>query len=132
MFLNRLKLSEKESFLMLAHHIAHADGSFSGEESLIIEKYCMEMQMDDINYQESDFNLHDVLSKFEVESHKKIALLELMALVYADGRLATQEETLIAAIIDYFDLNPMLAIVYREWSKSIMSLFIQGEALINL
>ena len=132
MFLNRLKTAEKEAFLALAHHIAHVDGDFSSEEELMIAKYCMEMQMDDINYQEADFNLHDVLSKFEVESHKKIALLELMALVYADGRLATQEETLIAAIIEYFDLNPMLVIVYREWSKSIMSLFIQGEALVNL
>lgn len=132
MFLNRLKISEKEAFLSLAHHIARADGSFSGEETLMMERYCMEMQMDDVDYQETEFDLHDVLSKFEVESHKKIVLLELMALVYADGRLAAQEETLIAAIIEYFDLNPMLAIVYREWSKSIMSISLQGEALINL
>lgn len=132
MFLNRLTISEKEAFLTLAHHVSRADGNLLASEKLVIAQYCVEMQINDIDYQESAFNLHDVLSKFEDESHQRIALLELMALVYADGMLATQEETLIAAIIEYFDLNPMLAIVYREWSKSIISLTIQGEALINL
>lgn len=132
MFLNRLSFTEKEAFLALAHYVARADEHFSSEEELMIAKYCMEMQIDDIDYQKVEFNLHDVLSKFEVESHKKIALLELMALVYADGTLAKQEEALIAAMVEHFDLNPMLATVYREWSKSIMSLFAQSEALINL
>ena len=132
MFLNRLSFPEKKAFLALAHHVARSDEYFSSEEELMIAKYCMEMQMDDIDYREADFNLHKVLGTFEVESHKKNALLEHMSLVYADGRLAVQEETLIDAIVEYFDLNPMLVIVYREWSKSIMSLFVQGEALINL
>jgi len=132
MFLNRLTLEEKEAFLLLAHHVAHSDNNLTADEELVIDKYSMEMQMDDIEYDQASFNLVDVLSKFTQDSHKKIALLEIMALVYADGVVAKEEDNLIKTMITQFDLNPNLAIVYREWSKSILSLFVQGEALIHL
>ena len=132
MFLNRLTYEEKEAFLSLAHHVAHSDNNLTKDEELVIDKYSMEMQMDDIEYDEAQFDLVDVLSKFKQDSHKKIALLEIMALVYADGVGAQEEDNLIKTMISQFDLNPNLAIVYREWSKSILSLFVQGEALIHL
>jgi len=132
MFLNRLTIEEKEAFLLLAHHVAHSDNNLTADEELVIDKYSMEMQMDDIEYDQASFNLVDVLSKFTQDSHKKIALLEIMALVYADGVVAKEEDNLIKTMITQFDLNPNLAIVYREWSKSILSLFVQGEALIHL
>ncbi|MCA2017774.1 TerB family tellurite resistance protein [Vibrio tritonius] len=132
MFLNRLSMNEKQAFLTLAHHVAHADSEFSVEEEVLIAKYCMEMQMDDIEYDEAKFDLVGVLNAFERDSHQKIALLELMALVYADGEVAKQEQQLLNDIIVHFGLNPNLAIVYREWSKNILSLFTQGEALIHL
>lgn len=132
MFLNRLTSEEKNAFLQLAHHVAHSDESFSSEEKLVIAKYCMEMQMDDVNYDDSIFNLSETLNVFTVENHKKIALLEIMALIYADGKVTVQEESLLNVMIEHFELNPNLAVVYREWSKSILSLFVQGEALIHL
>lgn len=125
-------MNEKQAFLTLAHHVAHADSEFSVEEEVLIAKYCMEMQMDDIEYDEAKFDLVGVLNAFERDSHQKIALLELMALVYADGEVAKQEQQLLNDIIVHFGLNPNLAIVYREWSKNILSLFTQGEALIHL
>ena len=84
MFLNRLNMKEKTAFLFMAHHIAHADGEFCSREQLVIDKYCMEMQVDDVEYSASEFNLADQLAAFEKDSHKKIALLELMALVFSD------------------------------------------------
>ncbi len=132
MFLNRLTPSEKKSFLMLSHHVAHVDGDFSDEELDMIRKYCMEMQMDEVSYDATTFNLTEILSVFESDKSKKIALLEIMALIYADGRVAKEEEELLSEMIDRFELNPNLAIVYREWSKTILSLFVQGEALIHL
>jgi len=132
MFLNRLNYKEKEAFLSLAHHVAHSDNHLSIDEELVIDKYSMEMQMDDIDYDKSKFDLAKVLATFEQSTHKKIALLEIMALVYADGVVAKEENELIKQMIEQFDLNPNLAVVYREWSKSILSLFVQGEALIHL
>jgi hypothetical protein len=132
MFLNRLSIAEKEAFLFLAHHVARSDRDFSSDEEILIAKYCMEMQMDDIEYDETVFDLDKVLDTFERGSHEKIALLELMALVYADGRLAKEEQILLDNMIKHFDLNPNLVVIYREWSKNILSLFTQGEALIHL
>lgn len=132
MFLNRLTPNEKEAFLWLAHHCAHVDDELSNEEELVIAKYCMEMQMDDIEYDESQFDLKKALSSFTIENHKKIALLEIMALLYADDHLAKEEQEIINEMVEYFDLNPNLATVYKEWAKSILSLFVQGEALIHL
>ncbi|PCM45944.1 TerB family tellurite resistance protein [Marinobacter sp. ANT_B65] len=132
MFLNRLTLKEKQAFLTLAHHVANIDEDFSKEERVIIDKYCMEMQIDDVEYDPDNFDLDDVLEVFEDDGHKKIALLELMALVFSDGQLHSAEEITINEIVERFGLNPNLAIVYKEWAKSILSLFIQGEALIHL
>lgn len=132
MFLNRLSIVEKEAFLALAHHVARADNDFAVEEEILIAKYCMEMQMDDIEYDENKFDLPSVLDAFEQGSHQKIALLELMALIYADGVVEKEEQHMIDTMIMHFELNPNLAIIYREWSKNILSLFTQGEALIHL
>ena len=132
MFLNRLNLKEKDAFLNLAHHVAHSDNQFSREEEFVITKYCMEMQMDDVSYDASEFDLGKTLDCFESEGHRKIALLEIMALVYADDVLAVEEQSLIDQMIEHFDLNPHLAVVYCQWAKSILSLFVQGEALIHL
>lgn len=132
MFLNRLSLAEKEAFLLLSHHIARIDLNFCDKEQSLINKYCMEMQMDDVEYEFETFDLAATLSVFTQESHKKIALLEIMALVYSDGDLHAAEEQIINQMVEHFELNPNLAIVYKEWAKSILALFIQGEALIHL
>ena len=132
MFLNRLNTDEKTAFLALAHHVARTDADFSSEERIIIAKYCMEMQIDDIDFDEAAFDLEAVLNRFQNRSHRNIVLLELMALVYADGRLAAQEQSVLDSLITYFDMNPHLSIVYKAWARNILSLYTQGEALIHL
>ena len=132
MFLNRLNTDEKTAFLAIAHHVARTDAEFSSEERIIIAKYCMEMQIDDIDFDEAAFDLEAVLNRFQNRSDRNIVLLELMALVYADGRLAAQEQSVLDALITYFDMNPHLSVVYKAWARNILSLYTQGEALIHL
>lgn len=132
MFLNRLDEDEKSAFLELAHHVARSDAEFSSEELTVITRYCMEMQIDDIDYEDDQFDLEQVLSRFGSSSHRNIVLLELTALVYADQRLAPQEKQLLDKIVDRFDMNPHLSIIFKEWAKNALSLHMQGEALIHL
>ena len=133
MFLNRLNAEEKIAFLELAHHVARSDAAFSTEERIIIAKYCMEMQIDDIDdYDDGTFELEPLLDRFATPSHRNIVLLELMVLVYADGRLAEQESLMIDRFVSHCDMNPNLSIIYKEWAKNILSLYTQGEALIHL
>ena len=133
MFLNRLNAEEKTAFLVLAQHVARSDADFSAEERIVIAKYCMEMQIDDLDdCDDSNFNLEQVLNRFDTISHRNIMLLELMVLVYADGRLARQESLLINRFVEHCHINPNLSIIYKEWAKNILSLYLQGEALIHL
>jgi len=132
MFLNRLKKKEKVAFLELAHHIARSDNDFSEDQKTIIEKYCMEMQIDDIKYDKNKFDIYKTLSKIKSKSSKKVILLELMALIYSDNFLHEEERIVLEKILEEFDLSYNLSIVYTEWAKTMLSLYKQGNALINL
>lgn len=117
---------------MLAHHIARSDGDFSESQESIISKYCMEMQVDDVTYEEERFSLTQILAEVDSPSSQKIILLEVMALIYSDSILHEEEKKILDELIKEFGLNPSLAIVYGEWAKSILALYIQGQALIDL
>jgi len=132
MFLNRLKKKEKKAFLKLAHYVARSDSDFSADEENIIEKYCMEMQIDNIEFNEKEFDIYDTLGKFISDSSKKIVLLELMALIYSDDFLHEKEREVLEKILEEFDLSYNLSIVYTEWAKTMLSLYKQGNALINI
>jgi len=132
MFLNRLNKKEKEAFLELAHYIANVDGEFSDSEKSIIDKYCMEMQIDDINFDENKFDIYETLGKITSKRSRKIVVLELMALIYSDDFLHEEERKVLDKILEEFDLSYNLSIVYTQWAKTMLSMYIQGNALIEL
>lgn len=132
MFLNRLSSEEKVAFLELAHYVARSDNDFSEGEKGIIDKYCMEMQIENIEFDPDLFDIYNTLDKIQSNGSKKIVLLEIMALIYSDDFLHEEERKVLEKILEEFDLNYNLAIVYTEWAKSMLSLYKQGNALINL
>ncbi|MEA1954700.1 MAG: TerB family tellurite resistance protein [Campylobacterota bacterium] len=132
MFLNKLNEKEKVAFLELAHHIARSDEGFSDEEELIISKYCMEMQIEDIEYDEDSFDIYTTLGKIKNRDSRKVVLLEIMALIYSDDFLHEEERIVLEKILEEFDLSYNLSIVYTEWAKTMLSLYKQGNALISL
>jgi len=132
MFLNRLMKEEKIAFLELAHHIARSDNDFSEDQKSIISKYCMEMQIEDINYNENSFDIYETLEKIQSKRSRKIVILEVMALIYADNFLHEEERKVLEKVLEEFDLSYNIAIVYTEWAKAMLSLYTQGNALIEL
>jgi uncharacterized tellurite resistance protein B-like protein len=132
MFLNRLHTEEKKAFLELAHYVANSDNDLSKEEGKIIEKYSSEMQIEPIEFDKDNFDIYTTLSKFQSEKSKKIALLEILALIYADDFMHEEERVVLEKMMQEFDINPNLVVIYKEWAKSMLSLFTQGNALINL
>jgi len=131
MFLSKLDNNEKKSFLMLAHNIARSDGDFSENEQNMIDTYCMEMQISDVNYDKNNFSLELILDTFKSQENQKIVLLEIMALVFSDG-LHEKEQEILNVIADKFNVSEDLTVVYGEWSKAILSIAKQGQALIRL
>ena len=132
MFLNRLHTEEKKAFLELAHYVANSDNNLSKEEEKIIEKYSLEMQIEPIEFDKDNFDIYTTLSKFQFDKSKKIALLEILALIYADDFMHEEERVVLERMMQEFDINPNLVVIYKEWAKSMLSLFTQGNALINL
>lgn len=132
MFLNRLNQEEKVAFLELAHHIARSDSDFNDLQKEIINGYCFEMQVLDIEHNEKDFNLEITLNKINSLQSQKIILLEIMALIYSDDILHKEEKKILDAIVEKFELNHTLIDVYTQWSKAILALTVQGEALLHI
>lgn len=107
MFLDKLNNEEKEAFLSLSVHAAKANGVVEEEEKNMIEEYCREMGI-------SFFDAEDVmpLSKVvetyiesEVQS-RKIVLLEILGLVYADGTYDATEKAFIQDFAEKICLDP--------------------------
>lgn len=132
MFLNKLDTPAKEVFLNLAHLVARSDESFSDMQKVLINGYLKEMNIEDIDFKEDEFSLVDCISKVTNKDYQKIIIIELLAIVYTDSIMHPAEKEIIDTIVDTWKINSSLVVVYGEWSKSLLSLFIQGEALLEL
>ena len=56
----------------------------------------------------------------------------MMALVNDDIKITSIEKDMLDTIVDTWNINSSLVVVYSEWSKNLLSLYVQGEALLEL
>lgn len=101
MFLNQLSRQEKKMFLSLCVHAAKANDILSAEEKILISEYCTEMQLPPMEQYEAE-PLETVADYFSMtEEHvKKIVLLEILGLVYADGEFDASEDVFVKRFAD--------------------------------
>jgi len=132
MFLNKLNSEAKEAFLLLAHHVARSDKSFLPIQKELISGYLREMNVNDVDYNEESFSLSECLEKVKDKYFQKVILIELLAIVYTDNIMHSLEKEIIDEIVDTWGVNSSLVVVYSEWSKNLLSLHIQGDALLEL
>ena len=132
MFLNKLDTQSKEVFLMLAHHVARSDESFSDVQKSLIDGYAKEMDINDVEFDENKFSLEECLKTITDKDSQKIILMEILAIVYTDNIIHPAEKDIIDTIVDIWKINSSLVVVYGEWAKNLLSLHIQGEALLEL
>lgn len=132
MFLNRLSKEEQLAFLKLAHFVARTDGTFDESEQEMIRGYCVEMQIENINFNIDQFDIYNTLEIIKDKRSQNIVLLEIMAIIFADNFLHEKEQKVIEIMLEKFGLNQHLATVYGEWTKAILALYAQGNALIEI
>lgn len=96
MFLNQLSYQEKKMFLDLAVHVAKANDEFAAEEKAMINAYCTEAQLPPMELYDTE-PLETVTAYFALADVrvKKIVLLEIFGLVYADGDFDNDEATMV-------------------------------------
>ena len=107
MFLKNLNEKCKKSFLELCVNIAKSDGSFGETEKQMIYEYCDELGFDrniPCCTTELDILLRD-LCAISTESEKKIILLELYGLVYADQVFEKEEKNIIDSYVKFSNIN---------------------------
>lgn len=107
MYLALLDDEKKELFLNLEIHISRTDGEFGDDEKMIIDTHCMEMGIDNHNY-ESWINYDSVISTLSEQCNKlekRIIFFELAAVVLADGVYHDNEKTMLYELGKYFDIN---------------------------
>ena len=132
MFLNKLDTKSKEVFLQLAHHVARSDESFTDMQKSLIGGYLKEMNISDVEYNNETFSLSECIKNVTDKEYQKIILIEILAIVYTDNLMHPAEKEIIDTIVDTWSINSSLVVVYGEWSRSLLSLYIQGEALLEL
>jgi len=132
MFLMQLKENEKKVFLKLAQHIMEVNISEGEKENAILLAYANEMGIDVEKFNEDEFDLDEVLLAFKNKTSKKIVLLEIMALIYADNQVDEEEEKFIQSMCSKFEISRAQAQIYEEWTKAMLALYKQGELFINV
>ncbi|RUM43805.1 MAG: TerB family tellurite resistance protein [Hydrogenimonas sp.] len=132
MFLLKLNKNEKKAFLQLAHYVARVDGNFGDEEKVVMQTYAYEMGIEDEGFKENEFNLDRTLESFETDEAKKIVLIEIMALIYADNKVDEKEEEIIENICKKFTITRKKTMLYEEWTKAMLALYKQGELFLSV
>ncbi len=132
MFLNRLDNNSKEVFLSLAYYISTVDSSYANVQKTLIEKYLQEMNISDIEFKINEFSLVECVKKVTNKEYQKIILIELLGIINNDNIITPIEKEMLDTIVDTWNINSSLVVVYSEWSKNLLSLYVQGEALLEL
>ena len=101
MFLKRLDQIEKEAFVSLAVLAAEANGVVADEEYQLLEEYCEEMGIAFFDARNVK-PIEDVIKVFadSDDQHKKIAVLEIIGLMYADGEYDETEKAFVTKFAD--------------------------------
>lgn len=107
MFLNNLTQEKKELFLSLAYKISCIDENYADEEKMVLEQYCVEMdiRIDKIQLIE-DFD--KILNRINILCNiqeKKIFVFESVGLILADGVIHDKEMEAITNMVRLFEIN---------------------------
>ena len=96
MYLSVLDLETKHLFLDLELYISKTDGEFNDLEKQIIDTHCIEMHIDNNNYQ-CELPLSVVYEKLGkcTEEEKRIIFIEMLAVVLADKVYHQSEKILV-------------------------------------
>lgn len=122
MLLMKLETPEKFAFLHIAHHIAISDGEIGNREKIKIEDYCTEMGIDNIIFDDENYDINECLSKFKTNQSQRILLLELMMLVHVDDKFNQSEEELIEIISTRFSISETQVKYASTWGKAVSAL----------
>lgn len=129
MWLNDLNADQRRSFLGLAHNIVVSDGLLDPNEELMMVAFRREMGLGD--EVEADYtDLTGVDEVFSDRRSRRIAMLNLIHLSYADGAYEIEEECLLRELASAFGVEDGEFALLENWVKRLVSLEQEATALL--
>ena len=122
----KLKSEEKFAFLQLAQYIAQLDGEYGLKEREIIDEYCTEMGIENIDIDLKHFVLEEILMTFRTSRSQRIILLALMVLVHVDDKFGLNEYKIMDKIAQQFNLAEKEIDLFSMWGKMGSALYEQA------
>lgn len=122
----KLKTEEKFAFLHLAQYVAKLDGEYGPKEREIVEEYCMEMGIENVELSQEHFILEETLETFTSPKSRRITLLALMVLVHIDDKFGIYEHKSIDKIARIFDVSEKELHLFSMWGKAGSALYEQA------
>jgi len=126
LLLMKLKSEEKFAFLQLAQYIAQLDGEYGIKEREIIDEYCTEMGIENIDIDLKHFVLEEILMTFRTSRSQRIILLALMVLVHVDDKFGLNEYKIMDKIAQQFNLAEKEIYLFSMWGKMGSALYEQA------
>ncbi len=130
MWLSALTNKQREALFGLAHNVIVSDGLLDPNEEGMLEEFRREMDLQpglEAEYRE----ISGIEQIFDTPKSRRIAMLNLLRMSYADGALEIEEECLLKEIGRQFELPEDEFLLLNNWVRRLGSLEYEAHALIN-
>lgn len=106
MYLSMLSSEKKRLFLNLEIYLSKVDSDFSDAEKTIIDAHCIEMHIDNNNY-DVDMTQSEVFDGLRELTHQesKIVFLELVGTIMADNVYHVEEKALVKKMAEILGMT---------------------------
>jgi hypothetical protein len=131
-FLNRLAEREKRGFIELALLAVRADGCITSEEVQFVEELRLAVGLAEDDFVQkilSEPSFDHAVSAFESEESRRLAHLELVALMYADHEYNPSESAFLRRLESTFKFDAMTIANHQEWARRYIRLRTDALAL---
>ncbi|MDB5100303.1 MAG: hypothetical protein JWM80_4724 [Cyanobacteria bacterium RYN_339] len=131
MYLKALSDDEKQAFLELAYLAARADRILALEEYELWRAFRWELGLPDDRYSVRDLSLTEAAAVFKSDRSRRIALVELIGLVMADGVEAPAETGFVQELAGLFGLDGVFVDACFAWVKRHGVVMAEGRGLVD-
>lgn len=129
MWLHSLTTEQREALMGLAHNVVVSDGLLDPNEELMMDQFRREMELSPeigADYLELD----GIERIFDSSRSRRIALLNLIHLSYADGALEIEEECVLKELARAFEVDDGEFQLLENWVKRLLTLEQEGQGLL--
>lgn len=129
MWLADLSVKQRETLLGLAHNVVVSDGLLDPNEEGMLAEFRREMSLSEHgvpDYQELD----GIESVFADSRSRRVVILNLLRLSYADGAFEIEEECVLKQVSDRFGLSEQDFLLLDNWVRRWLVLQQEAEQML--